>query len=245
MLIAALKPCGRVQRAVEITDEERHTLKMDQQKVRRALALVHAFVLGQLMLDLRRYDLPLVQLLMAEFALEPSNRGKAGAMRLRFLQLYALTCHTKHADIPEDVLNLPALAHVLHAHKPARELLHERLRAARVYDAMRSRPTRRSSPKSAGSCASDYSRRPVRAGCHSKMARLSTSSSRMARVWRRRSTSRRSTTSERDVIFAVATDTDTVAGGGCSPRPSTAFGSSEPPLLPTMLAAYVDFRFRF
>jgi hypothetical protein len=87
------------------------------------------------MLDLRRYDLPLVQLLIGEFAANPANRGEPGSMRIFFLRAYAETCHTKFADVAEGVNILPALAHVLRAYKPARELLQERLRAAKLFTA--------------------------------------------------------------------------------------------------------------
>lgn len=53
------------------------------------------------MIDLARYDLPLVQLLMAEFALRSCNVGSAGQMRLRFLAAFTL-CHVPHGEIARD-----------------------------------------------------------------------------------------------------------------------------------------------
>ena len=51
--LEALKPRARIQRAVELTDDERHAHEMEQQRVRRAIAKKLAVVLNQLMLDLR------------------------------------------------------------------------------------------------------------------------------------------------------------------------------------------------
>jgi hypothetical protein len=84
---------------------------------------------AQVMVDLARYDIPLVQLLMAEFALQPCNEGSAGQMRWRFLEQYGRTCHTLWADVPSKVLSLPELACVLRTYKPARVLLLLRLYA--------------------------------------------------------------------------------------------------------------------
>ena len=81
------------------------------------------------MVDLGRYDLPLVQLLMAEFALQPCNEGSAGQMRWHFLEQYGRTCHTLWADVPSNVLSLPELARVLRTYKPTRVLLLLRLHA--------------------------------------------------------------------------------------------------------------------
>ena len=84
---------------------------------------------AQVMVDLARYDLPLVQLLMAEFALQPCNEGNAGQMRWHFLEQYGRTCHTVWAHVPAKVLSLPELACVLRTYKPARVLLLLRLHA--------------------------------------------------------------------------------------------------------------------
>jgi hypothetical protein len=88
------------------------------------------------MADLSRFDMPLVQLLMAEFASNPSHQlGTSGQMRQLFLEGYSLTCHTKYAGPAQGVADLPALASVLRAHKPARELLAVRLNAAKHFTA--------------------------------------------------------------------------------------------------------------
>ena len=88
------------------------------------------------MVELARYDLPLVQLLMAEFALQPCNYdARSGAMRYHFLVQYGRTCHTKWADSAIGVENLPQLAQVLRTHKPARVLLLVRLHAAKGFGA--------------------------------------------------------------------------------------------------------------
>ena len=56
-------------------------------------------------------------------------------MRTRFLQQYALSCHTKQAAVAESVKEIQTLALVLQAYKPARELLMIRLEAAKSFTA--------------------------------------------------------------------------------------------------------------
>ena len=133
--LATLKPRGRVQRAVLLSDGERHQLKIEQQRVRRARQHQLEQALSLLLADLSRFDLPLVQLLMAEFAAGPANSSTAGQMRWRFLELYGQTCNTKHAEPAAGVAELPMLAAVLKAHKPARELLAARVAAAKGFTA--------------------------------------------------------------------------------------------------------------
>jgi len=88
-----------------------------------------------LMIELARYDLPLVQLLMAEYALNRANARKPGGMRLLFLQQYAQSCYTLHAAPAEHVGELDVLAAVLGTYKPARELLVVRIEAAKAFTA--------------------------------------------------------------------------------------------------------------
>ena len=133
--LATLKPRGRVQRAVLLSDGERHQLKIEQQRVRRARQHQLEQALSLLLADLSRFDLPLVQLLMAEFAAGPANSSTAGQMRWRFLELYGQTCNTKHAEPAAGVAELPTLATVLKAHTPARELLAARVAAAKGFTA--------------------------------------------------------------------------------------------------------------
>ena len=66
---------------------------------------------------------------MAEYALNPASAGAPGQMRLHFLEQYAATCHTKHAEPAASVHELAVLAAVLRIHKPARDLLAMRLAA--------------------------------------------------------------------------------------------------------------------
>jgi len=130
--LEALAPRGRIQRKEWLSEQQKHELKMALQRERRAQAKRLKEACAVLMTALGRYDLPLVQLQMAEFAAEPSNLAKAGSVRIRFLDLYAMCCHTKHTDPVEGVLELPVLAAVLKRFKPARELLRERLVAAKL-----------------------------------------------------------------------------------------------------------------
>ena len=106
--------------------KQRHTRRRLREAIFTKFMRDLALELGQL---------PLVQLLMAEFALQPCNVGTTGQMRFRFLALYAQTCHTVHADAAEGVAGLPALAWVLRTHKPARELLTKKLHAAKALGA--------------------------------------------------------------------------------------------------------------
>lgn len=92
-----LKPGGRIQRTMRRSAEEQHEWTMEQQRRRRAETKLRSGIFENLMSMLMRYDIPLVQLLMAEFALQPCNAGTWGQMRTRFLALYARTCHTIHA----------------------------------------------------------------------------------------------------------------------------------------------------
>ena len=94
--LKALKPRGRIQRAVQLTKEQRRALNTEQKRQQRARDGQLVAPTQQFMAELARYDLPLVQLLMAEFALKPANAGPPGRMRLLFLEQYAATCHTKH-----------------------------------------------------------------------------------------------------------------------------------------------------
>ena len=118
---------------MKLSDAERRELDAERKRQSRAREEVLQKATQQLMVELARYDLPLVQLLMAEFALDPANAGKPGQMRLRFLQQYAETCHTKHAEPATGAGELDVLAAVLRAHKPARELLAQRLAAAKGF----------------------------------------------------------------------------------------------------------------
>ena len=127
--IDALKPRGRVQRAVQLTKAERRELKTEQQRKSRAQDKQLEEQAQHFMAQLGRYDLPLVQLLMAEYALNPASAGAPGQMRLHFLEQYAATCHTKHAEPAASVHELAVLAAVLRIHKPARDLLAMRLAA--------------------------------------------------------------------------------------------------------------------
>lgn len=90
---AALQPRGRIQQAVFLTEQQKRELKTALQRARRELNARLQVVFRDVMADLARYDLPLVQLLMAEFALQRCNFDRAGAMRTRFLEQYALSCH--------------------------------------------------------------------------------------------------------------------------------------------------------
>jgi len=92
----ALKPRGRIQRAVQLTKDQRRALNTEQKRQQRARDRQLVAPTQQFMAELARYDLPLVQLLMAEYALKPANAGAPGRMRLLFLEQYAATYHTKH-----------------------------------------------------------------------------------------------------------------------------------------------------
>ena len=135
--MANVKPKGRVQRTVQLSEAEQRAWNAEQARRRRAQAKVREVIFTKFMRDLALElgQLPLVQLLMAEFALQPCNVGTTGQMRFRFLALYAQTCHTVHADAAEGVAGLPALAWVLRTHKPARELLTKKLHAAKALGA--------------------------------------------------------------------------------------------------------------
>ena len=128
--LKALKPRGRIQRAVQLTKDQRRALNTEQKRQQRARDRQLVAPTQQFMAELARYDLPLVQLLMAEFALKPANAGPPGRMRLLFLEQYAATCHTKHAEPAANVHVLDIVAAVLRTHKPARDLLEQRLVAA-------------------------------------------------------------------------------------------------------------------
>ena len=110
----ALKPRGRIQRAVQLTKDQRRALNTEQKRQQRARDRQLVAPTQQFMAELARYDLPLVQLLMAEYALKPANAGAPGRMRLLFLEEYAATCHTKHAEPAANVHVLDILAAVLH-----------------------------------------------------------------------------------------------------------------------------------
>ena len=112
-----------------ISKAEQRAWAADQKQESRARLKHHEESCAQVMVDLARYDIPLVQLLMAEFALQPCNEGSAGTMRWYFLEQYGRTCHTLWADVPSKVLSLPELARVLRTYKPARVLLLLRLHA--------------------------------------------------------------------------------------------------------------------
>ena len=114
--LAALKPRGRIQRKVWLTEEEKQQLSTALKRERRAQDKRLQEACSVLMATLARYDLPLVQLQLAEYAADPANLGTAGSMRKLFLALYARCCHTKHVDPVHDVLDLPVLAAVLRRH---------------------------------------------------------------------------------------------------------------------------------
>ena len=84
--LKALKPRGRIQRAVQLTKEQRRALNTEQKRQQRARDGQLVAPTQQFMAELARYDLPLVQLLMAEYALKPFNAGPPGRMRLLFLE---------------------------------------------------------------------------------------------------------------------------------------------------------------
>ena len=89
----ALKPRGRIQRAVQLTKDQCRALNTEQKRQQRARDRQLVAPTQQFMAELARYDLPLVQLLMAEYALKPANAGAPGRMRLLFLEQFAATCH--------------------------------------------------------------------------------------------------------------------------------------------------------
>ena len=110
---------GRLQRLAALSDDERRNIDTERRRVRRAQDRALADRTTELMGELARYDLPVVQLLMAEFELQPCNLGVSGAMRLRFIELYGRSCHTKHAAPAEGVARLPEMAAVL---RPTRSI---------------------------------------------------------------------------------------------------------------------------
>ena len=112
-----------------ISKAEQRAWAAEQKKESRARLKHQEESCTEVMVDIARYDLPLVQLLMAEFALQPCNEGSAGQMRWHFLEQYGRTCHTLWADVPSKVLSLPEMARVLRTYKPARVLLLLRLHA--------------------------------------------------------------------------------------------------------------------
>ena len=85
--LKALKPRGCIQRAVQLTKEQRRALNTEQKRQQRARDGQLVAPTQQFMAELARYDLPLVQLLMAEYALEATQaaalaaRGGAAAGR--------------------------------------------------------------------------------------------------------------------------------------------------------------------
>ena len=123
----SLKPMTREKERV--SKVEQRAWAAEQKQESRARLKHYEESCDQVMVDLARYDIPLVQLLMAEFALQPCNEGSAGQMRWHFLEQYGRTCHTLWADVPSKVLSLPELARVLRTYKPARVLLLLRLHA--------------------------------------------------------------------------------------------------------------------
>ena len=70
-LLRELKPRGCVQRAVQLSKAERRELNTEQKRQRRALDKQWQDAAPSVMAELGRYDLPLVQLLMGEYALNP------------------------------------------------------------------------------------------------------------------------------------------------------------------------------
>ena len=130
--LAALKPHGRVQRLVQLSEEEKRLLKNALARARYAIQKQVREKAQVFMSDLARYDLPLVQLQLAEFAADPRNfDARKGSMRTRFLALYGTCCHTKFVEPVHGVHNLPLLARALQLCQPARELLRVRIEAAK------------------------------------------------------------------------------------------------------------------
>ena len=110
---------------MQLTKDQRRALNTEQKRQQRARDRQLVAPTQQFMAELARYDLPLVQLLMAEYALKPANAGAPGRMRLLFLEQYAATCHTKHTEPAANVHVLDILAAVLH--KGAAQLIrHEK-----------------------------------------------------------------------------------------------------------------------
>jgi hypothetical protein len=99
LALAPLSPRGRVQRAVQLSEYERRAHNAEQTRAARARAKAMNANCEELMSDLARYDLPLVQLLMAEFALRSCNVGSAGQMRLRFLAAYSISIRRDRARL--------------------------------------------------------------------------------------------------------------------------------------------------
>ena len=98
---------------VVLTEDEKRARHAESQRRSKAKAKEMAAILDTFMRELARYEVPLVQLLLAEFALNPCNLGTAGSMRIRFIAQHNMTCHSKFADPLVGVLQLPELAHVL------------------------------------------------------------------------------------------------------------------------------------
>jgi len=63
-----------------ISKAEQRAWAAEQKKESRARLNHQEESCTEVMVDIARYDLPLVQLLMAEFALQPCNEGSAGQM---------------------------------------------------------------------------------------------------------------------------------------------------------------------
>ena len=150
--LGGLEPGSHPQRAVQLSEQEKRDREAKRKRDARARDRKMAEATAELMLELARFDLPLVQLLLAEFASDPMNAGDPGQMRYRFLEQYAATCHTKHADTPSAIKELPKLAKIIKAHRPARELLRERLSAAKTFTAESYSGAHRLGAVVAGSC---------------------------------------------------------------------------------------------
>ena len=105
--LAAMKPRGHSQIDVVLTEEEKRARHAESQRRLKAKAKEMAAILDVFMRELARYEVPLVQLLLAEFALNPCNLGTAGSMRTRFIAQHNMTCHSKFADPLVGVLQLP------------------------------------------------------------------------------------------------------------------------------------------
>jgi hypothetical protein len=93
--MANVKRGGRVQRTVQLSEAEQREWNAKQARQRRSQSKVREVIFVSVMRDMARYDLPLVQVLMAEFALQPCNAGTSGQMRFRFLELYGRSCHRR------------------------------------------------------------------------------------------------------------------------------------------------------
>ena len=72
-----------------VSKAEQRAWATQRQQISRARRKDEATFCAEVMVELARYDLPLVQLLMAEFALQPCNYdARSGAMRYHFLVQY-------------------------------------------------------------------------------------------------------------------------------------------------------------